>query len=243
MKTEVKIVDEYDRNRGLITAAVFGAVVLILLLFLSVSEPDPPLKDVPVVIELTPEMIIEPSNSGSGGGAPDASSDRPNPTPPDAGDRVLTSNTTKPVQHNSGQGGTKPVTNPNPPNPQPDPTFSFGSNGSNGQGGNGNGSLFGNGTGDPGPGGNGTGNGTPRKVIKNPCKPEFSEEEGTVVLTVVVDDGGRVISATNAASKSTLSSLSAINAARRAVLDCMRYEARPGAPNMREEITVRITAN
>ena len=36
MKTEMKIVDDKYRNRGLITAAVFGAVVLILLLFLSV---------------------------------------------------------------------------------------------------------------------------------------------------------------------------------------------------------------
>jgi hypothetical protein len=243
MKTEMKIVDDKDRNRGLITAAVFGAVMLILLLFLSVSQPDPPIKDIPVVIELTPEMIIEPSNSGSGGGAPDASSDRPDPTPPDAGDPVLTSNKPRPVQHNSGQGGTRPVTNPNPPNPQPDPAFSFGGGGSGGQGGNGDGPGFGQGSGDPGPGGNGTGNGAARKVIKQPCKPEFDSEEGVIVFTVTVDETGKVVSATNVASKSTLSSTTAINAARRAVLDCMKYEARSGAPNMRQEVTVRMTAN
>ncbi len=243
MKTEVKIVREDDRNRGLITGAVFGGVVLILLLFLSVSEPDPPIKDIPVYITLTPEMIIEPSNSGSGGGAPDSGSENPNPTPPDAGDPVVTTNTPKPVQHNSGQGGTKPVTNPNPPQQQADPTFTFGNNGTGGTGGSGNGPGFGQGTGDPGPDGEGGGDGTPRKVIKNPCKPEFTGEEGVIWLSVIVDETGRVIRADNIASKSTLSSLTAINAARKAVLDCMRYEPRAGAPNYKAEFSVKLISN
>jgi hypothetical protein len=34
MKTEIKIVQEQDRNRGIITAAVYGVVMMILLLFL-----------------------------------------------------------------------------------------------------------------------------------------------------------------------------------------------------------------
>lgn len=243
MKTEMKIVDDKDRNRGLITAAVFGAVVLILLLFLSVSQPDPPIKDVPVVIELTPEMIIEPSNSGSGGGAPDASSDRPDPTPPDAGDPVLTSNKPRPVQHNSGQGGTRPVTNPNPPNPQPDPDFSFGGGGPGGSGGDGSGPGFGQGTGDPGPGGTGTGTGTARKVIKSPCTPERTDDEGDIYLTVTIDESGRVIRAENIASKSTSSSASSINAARNAVLNCMKYESRPGAANMKSEVVIKVRSN
>jgi hypothetical protein len=246
MKPKVEIVDEKDRNRGLITAAVFGAVLLILLLFLSVSEPDPPLKDIPVVIELTPEMIIEPSSSGSGGGAAEASSDRPDPTPPDAGDKVLTSNTPKPVQHNSGQGSTKPVTNPNPPNPQPDPTFSFGGGGQNGGGGSGNGPGFGHGQGDPGPGGDGTNNtgGGNRSVVQRACRPDFYGDEGKVVLRIVVDYTGKVKSATNVSAQSTLTSTSAINAARRAVLDCMKYDTRPsGTPDYTTTVTIQISAH
>jgi hypothetical protein len=243
MKAKVEIVDEKDRNRGLITAVVFGVVMLILLLFLSVSEPDPPLKDIPVVIALTPEMIIEPSSSGSGGGASDASSDRPDPTPPDAGDKVLTSKTPKPVQHNSGQGGSTAVTNPNPPNPQPDPAFTFGGGGSGGTGGSGTGPGFGQGTGDPGPGGTGTGNTTPRKIVQNPCTPERTNDEGEVHLLITIDETGRVVRADNIPSKSTTSSVSAINAARDAVMRCMRYEARPGAANMKTEVVIRVRSN
>ena len=147
----------------------------------------------------------------------------------------------KPVQHNSGQDGSSAVTNIN--HPEPDPPFSFGGGGSGGQGGYGDGPGFGQCSGDPGPGGNGTGNGAARKVIKPPCKPEFDSEVGVIVLTVIVDETGRVVSATNVASKSTLSSTTAINAARRAVLDCMKYEARSGAPNTRQEVTVRMTTN
>jgi hypothetical protein len=243
MNQKHSIVDEQDRNRGLITAAVFGAVMLILLLFLSVSEPDPPLKDIPVVIALTPEMIIEPSSSGSDGGAAEASSDRPDPTPPDAGDRVLTSKTPKPVQHNSGQDGSTAVTNPSPPNPQPDPTFTFGGGGSGGSGGSGTGPGFGQGTGDPGPGGSGTGNSTPRKIVQNPCTPERTNDEGEIHLSITIDESGRVIRAENIPARSTTSSVSSINAARDAVLRCMRYEARPGAANMKSEVIIRVRSN
>lgn len=243
MKAKVEIVDEKDRNRGLITAVVFGAVMLILLLFLSVSEPDPPLRDIPVFIEFTPEMFIEPSSSGSDGGAPDSGSDRPDPTPPDAGDPVVTTNTPKPVRHNSGQGGSTVVTNPNPPQQQPDPTFTFGGGGSGGSGGGSTGPGFGQGTGDPGPGGTGTGNTAPRKIVQNPCTPERTTDEGEVYLSITIDETGRVVRADNIPSKSTTSSVSSINAARDAVMRCMRYEARPGAANMKTEVVIRVRSN
>lgn len=244
MKTEIKIVNEQDRNRGLISAAVFAVVMMILLLFLSVSEPDPPIRDIPVVIELSPEMIIQPSSSGSEGGAEKSGAIDPNPTPPDMGEPVLTSKIPKPVQHNSGQSGTKPVQNPNPPQQQPDPTFTFGTGGSGGSGGSGNGSMFGHGNGGQGgEGGNGPGTGAARKVIKDPCRADKSTEEGTIVLSVQIDDQGRVIRADNVSSRSTTSSPSAIEAARRSVLDCMRYEAKPGTGVARAEVTIRVYAN
>ena len=243
MSTEKKIVNEDDRNRGLITAGVYGVVMMILLLFLSVSQPDPPLRDIPVEIQLTPEMIIAPisSSSGSDGGAQKSGSVDPKPTPPDAGDPVVTSNRPKPVQHNSGQGGNKPVQNPNPPQQQPDPTFTFGGGGSGGSGGSGTGPGFGQGAGGTGgEGAGGTGSGGGRKVIKDPCTPERSTEEGTIFLSIQVDDQGRVIRADNIPSRSTTSSVSAIEAARRSVLNCMRFEARPGAEVFRTTIDIEV---
>jgi hypothetical protein len=245
MGAEIKIVDERDRNRGIIFAAIYAVVMLILLLFLSVSEPDPPLKDIPVVIELTPEMILAPNSpKGSEGGAEKSGSIDPKPTPPSMGDPVITSKTPKPVQHNAGQSGVKPVEYPNPPQQQPDPTFTFGGGGSGGSGGSSTGPVFGQGaggTGGDGSGGNGTG--VARKVIRDPCVPERSNEEGTIFLSIQIDDQGRVIRADNIASKSTTSSVSAIESARRAVLDCMRYDARPGAPIVRQEVKIVVRAN
>jgi len=243
MKTEMKIVRDDDRNRGLITAAVFTAVMFILLIFLSVSQPDPPIKDIPVVIELTPEMIIQPSSSSSAGGAPNSGSLDPNPTPPDAGDPVLSTTKPKPVRHNTGQGGAAPVANPNPPQQQSDPTFTFGGGGSGGTGGSGTGTDFGSGTGGDGPDGNGTGTGGSRKILKKPCEPQRTADEGKVVLLVQIDESGRVIRADNVSSKSTTSSVSAIDAARRSVLDCMRYEARAGAPIYKDEVTIIVRSN
>lgn len=245
MKTEIKIVNDQDRNRGLISAAVFGVVMMILLLFLSVSEPNPPLRDIPVVIELTPEMILTPSSaSGSDGGAEKSGSIDPKPTPPDQGDLVLTSKKPKNVKHNSGQGGTKPVQNPNPPQQQPDPTFTFGGGGSGGSGGSGSGPGFGQGAGGSGgEGSGGEGLGASRKIIKHACKPERSSDEGTIFLSIQIDDQGRVIRADNVASKSTTSSVSAIEAARRSVLDCMKYDARPGSGVVRTEIKIVVSSN
>lgn len=243
-KKEIKIVEEGDRNRGLITAAVFITVVLILLLFLSISEPNPPLKDIPVVIELSPEMIMEPSASGSDGGAKKSGSVDPKPTPPDQGDPVLTSKKPKPVQHNSGTSGNKPVKNPNPPQQQPDPTFTFPGGGSGGSGGNGNGSGFGEGTGGAGDGTGtgGTGTGGNRKKIKDACKPDNTSEDGTIYLTIYIDEYGKVVRADNIASKSTTSSVSVIDAARRAVM-CERYESIKGAAVQKKEVRIQIRSN
>ncbi len=244
-KKEIKIVEEGDRNRGLITAAVFSVVVLILLLFLSITEPDPPLKDIPVAIELSPEMIMEPSSSGSDGGAEKSSSVDPKPTPPDMGDPVLTSKKPKPVQHNSGTSGTKPVKNPNPPQQQPDPTFTFPGGGSGGSGGSGTGTGFGEGTGGAGDGtgtGQGTGPGGTRKKIADACKPDNTSEDGTIYLTIYIDETGRVVRADNIGSKSTTSSVSVIDAARRAVM-CERYEPLKGAAVQKKEVKIVIRSN
>lgn len=245
MNIESKIVNDSDRKSGLISAAVYGVVMMILLLFLSVSEPDPPLRDIPVAIELTPEMIIISSApKGSDGGAEKSGSTNPNPTPPDRGDLVLNSKTPKQIKHNAGQGGSTAVQNPNPQQLQPDPTFTFGGGGSGGSGGSGSGPGFGQGQGGSGGDGNGgSGTGTARKVLRAPCTPERSTEEGTIYLSIQIDDLGKVIRADNVASKSTTSSVSAIEAARKAVLDCMRYDARPGSATVKEEVKITVRSN
>ncbi|GAA0876511.1 hypothetical protein GCM10009118_29210 [Wandonia haliotis] len=239
---EVKVVEEKDRNTGIVAAVVFTAVLSILLLFLSVTEPDPPLQDIPVPIELDEEMIIEDFEANAGGGTP-ANTKDPKPTPPDQGDAVLSSEEPT-FTHNTGQEGKKPVENPKPSDPEPDPTFTFsGSGGSEGGGGSGN--LFGSGTdNNPGTGSGGAGSGT-RKVVTPPCPPSAGTEEGDIYLTVWIDETGKVIKAENIPTKTTTSSATVINAAIQGVKNCMRFEKREGAGVTKRELSgpIRIRRN
>lgn len=239
---EVKVVEEKDRKTGIIAAVVFAVVLAILLLFLSVTEPDPPLQDIPVPIELDQEMIIEDFEANQGGGSPSNVKD-PKPTPPDQGDAVLSGNEPT-FTHNTGQEGTKPVKDPKPSTPKPDETFTFPGSGGSG-GGSGTGDLFGSGSDNaPGSGAGGSGSGT-RKVVSPPCPPSAGTEEGDIYLIVWIDETGKVIKAENIPSKTTTSSASVINAAIKGVKDCMRFEKRDGASVMKKELSgpIRIRRN
>ena len=236
------IVKEKDRNTGIVAAVVFTVVLFILLLFLSVKEPDPPLQDMPVPIELDEEMIIEDFEAFAGGGTPSNTKD-PNPTPPDQGDPVVSTETST-FTHNTGQDGTKPVKDPKPSTPKPDPEFSFSGTGNGGEG-DGSGNLFGSGTdNNPGTGPGGPGSGT-RKVVSPPCPPSTGSEEGDIYLTVWIDETGKVIKAENIPTKTTTSSATVINAAIKGVKDCMRFEKRDGASVVKKELSgpIRIRRN
>jgi hypothetical protein len=232
---DYKVIEEKDRNKGLVAAAVFAVVGFVLLLFLSVTEPDPPLQDIPVPMELDQEMILEDFEAFSGGGSPSNVKD-PNPTPPEMGDPVVSSKQST-FTHSTGGNGKKPVADPKPSDPNPDPAFTFSGGGT---GGSGSGNLFGSGTDDKegnGTGGSGSGN---RKVISYPCPPSTGTEEGDIYLTVWIDESGKVIKAENIPSKTTTSSASVINAAIKGVIDCMRFEKSEGASVVKKELSKPI---
>ena len=238
---EVKIVQEKDRNTGLVSAVIFAILLFILLLFLSVTEPDPPLQDIPVPIELDQEMIIEDFEANQGGGTPSNVKD-PSPTPPDQGDPVISVKEST-FTHKTGQDGTKPVNDPKPAQ-QADESLTFPGSGGTG-GGTGTGDLFGPGSdNNPGNGPGGSGNGN-RKVLSPPCPPSTGSEEGDIYLTVWIDETGKVIKAENIPSKTTTSSSTVINAAIKGVKDCMRFEKRDGASVIKKELSgpIRIRRN
>lgn len=230
-----EIVEEKDRNRGIAFALFYAVIGMILLLFLSFTEPDPPYENPPVPIELDQEMIIEDFEVSSAGGGTPSSVKDPKPTPPAKGDPVITSKDPANFTHTTGTGGTKPVNDPKPNNPQPDPLFSFPGGGSGGGSGGGTGGVFGAGSDKEGSGG--SGGGGARKVMSPPCPPAVGNEEGDIYLTVWVDEEGRVIKAENISGKSTTSSVSVINAAIKGVTDCMRFDKRPGASVSKFELS------
>jgi hypothetical protein len=232
---DYKVIEEKDRNKGLVAAAVFAVVGFVLLLFLSVTEPDPPLQDIPVPMELDQEMILEDFEAFSGGGSPSNVKD-PNPTPPEMGDPVVSSKQST-FTHSTGSNGKKPVADPKPSDPNPDPAFTFSGGGT---GGSGSGNLFGSGTDDKegnGTGGSGAGN---RKELSKPCKPDAVDVSGTIYLTISIDENGRVFRAENIPDKSSTSSQTTINSAIKAVKDCQRFEPRPGSGTQKMVIQISV---
>lgn len=234
-----KRIEKSNRNKAGFAATLYLAVTFFLFFFVSFTQPDPPIRTIPVPMELSDEMIIEdiqiaPSvgidgEADQGGGTP---SDKAfeNPTPPDQGERVVSSEESD-FTHDVGQGGQQQVEDPRPPvKNTADETFTFGTGGTDGGSGTGEGELFGDGTDNTKGNGNGGSGSGSRKIIQSPCPPSVGTEEGDIWLTVWVDASGKVIKAENRTSKTTTSSVAVINAAKKGVVDCMRFSKNPGAP-------------
>lgn len=234
-----KLIEKENRKKAGFAATLYLVVTFFLFFFVSFTQPDPPIRTIPVPMELSDEMIIEDfkvapavgtdGEANQGGGTP---SDKAfeNPTPPDKGDRVISSDQSD-FTHDVGQGGQQNVENPKPPiKNTTDETFTFGTGGTGGGSGIGDGELFGDGEDNiKGNGNGGSGNGS-RKVVQAPCPPSVGTEEGDIWLTVWVDASGKVIKAENRTSKTTTSSTNVINAAKKGVVNCMRFSKNPGAP-------------
>ena len=239
--------------RKAITASlVYAAIILFLFLFVSFTQPDPPITTIPVPVEMSDEMVIENvkienigtnGEANAGGGTPTTESSN-HPTPPDQGEMVVHSEESD-FTHSTGQGGQTEVEHPAAPVRNPDAVFSFGTGGHGGGAGTGEGELFGNGSDKtPGNGNGGNGSGS-RTVISSPCPPSVGAEEGDIYLTVWVDESGKVIKAENISSKTTTSSTAVINAAISGVVNCMRFNKVSGAPVTKLQLKgpIRIRRN
>lgn len=220
---------EEDHRRALYVSLVFIMLMILFFLLVSLEEPDPPLKEPIVEIELPDVEILETGSADEGG----SNSDEGNP-------ETEVNNVQETVQHHevqeeshvtvsSGNGENTNQSQDNNQN-QPDNTFSFPGNG--GGNGNGNGTGFGDGDG-VGNGGNGTGPGSGtynpnRKVLKDPDFDGHANEEGKIALDIWVDADGNVVKTRLKASKSTSGSAYLISLAEKAA-KTMKYDRKPDA--------------
>lgn len=219
------VAEKKYRRKAIVGAILFTLFIVVLFFLVGFTEPDP----LPIDIEEVQEIELDGSNiefdAPSAGGGDPAISENTVPKP----DQALETPTEEEseVNVNTGTGHQdKPASKP-----AIDEGLSFpgmsGSGGTGGGSGGGNGSGIGSGNGDFGSG-NGGGSGT-RSIVNNPCIKSGATVPGKIYLIVYVDATGKVVQAKNDPNRSTTGNKTTISVAQQAVLDCLRFDPRPGA--------------
>jgi hypothetical protein len=197
--------------------------MILFFLLVSLEQPNPPLKDKIIEIEL-PDIEVE-MGSQAAGGSTNSNEEAPSTTSQNVEDspRNVTTQREESVPVPKGNG----TSNSN--DPKPDNTFTFGGGGGTG---NGSGTTFGNGDGVGGTGdGNveGPGKYNPNRKLKTePYQESKPEEEGDIALDIWVDANGAVVNTKYKESKSSSASSYLIDLARKAA-KTMKYDKKPGA--------------
>lgn len=248
----VKAEEIKDRKvAGIIALAAF-ILLLAVLHFLGYRIPTPPLpeqllyKDMEMELIPLDPVILEQGGGGGGSGTP-AKVEQTDRTPPQM-EQVLTekSSNTHVKSGNSNMTNTNTPNN-NPPSGQHTSDNPFGTGGSGGGTGSGNGHGIGNDDGDgTGPGtGPGSGGNVRRFLVEEPNTNSIkSDENCKITLSVLVDPNGNIIGKpTFVKSSSTTNDMVLINQVINVVKNQARFNKVATSKNMKEAITIRITAN
>jgi hypothetical protein len=212
-----------DHRKALYASMVFIMLMILFFLLVSLEQPNPPLKDKIIEIEL-PDIEVE-MGSQAAGGSTNNNEEAPSTTSQNVEDspRNVTTQREESVSVPKGNG----TSNNN--EPKPDNTFTFGGGGGTG---NGSGTTFGNGDGVGGTGdGNveGPGKYNPNRKLKTePYQESKPEEEGDIALDIWVDANGAVVNTKYKESKSSSASSYLIDLARKTA-KTMKYDEKPGA--------------
>lgn len=242
-----------DRKVAGIIALSAAILLLAILHFLGYRIPTPPLpeqllyKD--MEMELIPVELLDLPKGGGGGGSGKPANAEKTETTPEQMEQMLTEKTSS-THVKSGNSSFSNTTKPNnnPPSAQntSDDPFS-GKGGSGGGDGKGNGSGIGDDTGDGnGPGtGPGSGGNVRRYLVEEPNTNNIkSDENCKIILSVLVDPNGNIIGKpTFVKSSSTTNDMVLINQVINTVKNQARFNKVATTKNMKEAITIRITAN
>ncbi len=217
------VLKDEDHRKALYASMVFVMLMILFFLLVSLEQPNPPLKDKIIEIEL-PDIEVE-MGSQAAGGSTNNNEEAPSTTSQNVEDspRNVITQREESVPVPKGNG----TSNNN--EPKPDNTFTFGGGGGTG---NGNGTTFGDGNGVGGTGEGvveGSGKHNPdRKVTTRPSYNSNAQEEGDIALDIWVDANGAVVSTKYKESKSTSARNYLIDLARKAA-KTTKYDKKPGA--------------
>ena len=232
MLKSLQALKEEDHRKALYASLIFIMLLILFFLLVSLEEPDPPIVDPPVEIEMA-DIEFDFGSQPEGGSQSKAEEVEPvenvvenveTPT------EEVDTQTESPVVVQSSNGNNQ-SNNTQEEQPEVDNSLTFGGGSGNGDG-NGTGDNFGDGDGVGGTGqGNTPGDGTynpNRKVLKNPSIDPNVQEEGKIALDIWVDAKGNVVKTRIKESKSTSGSAYLIALAQKAA-KTMKYDSKPGA--------------
>lgn len=244
--------EQKDRKVAGIIAICSLVVLVSILHFLGYTIPTPPLPEQLLYKDMEMELIaLDPieydEGTGGGGSGTPMKTEKTETTPPQM-EQVLTQKaSTSSVK--SGNSNTTNTTKPNnnPPSGQNTSDNPFGTGGSGGGNGRGNGTGLGddNGSG-TGPGtGDGSGGAVRRYLVEQPNTSNIrSDENCTIVLSVLVDEDGNIVGQPIfAKGASTTNNTVLINQVISIVKKEARFNKAPGAKNLKQAITIRLVAN
>lgn len=236
---------------GLISVSTL-LIILVILHFLGYSIPTPPLPEQLLYKDMKMELIpLDPvvydEGTGGGGSGTPMKTEKAETTPPQMEQMVTQKSSTTHVKSgNSNTTNTNQVNN-NPPSGQNTSDNPFGTGGSGGGDGHGNGNGFGDDNGNgSGPGnGNGSGGAVRRYLVEQPNTSNIkSDENCTIVLSVLVDADGNIVGQPIfAKGASTTNNTVLINQVIAIVKREARFNKAPGAKNLKQAITIRLIAN
>ena len=218
---------EEDHRRALYASLVFIMLMILFFLLVSLEEPDPPLEEKIIEIEM-PEIQYEGSSAKGGSSSESNEMAEQSEETVEEETHHVEQQEEETVKVNSGKGDTK---TDQEEEQQVDNSLSFGKGKGDGKG-TGEGDEFGKGDGVGGKGdGDKPGDGKynpDRKVLKKPTFDAYAQQQGTIALDIWVDEKGNVYKTRLKASESTSGSAYLISLAEKAA-KTMKYDAKPGA--------------
>lgn len=238
------VVNEKDKQFGIVAAVLSLLIIAIYLLLASFQFADPAPKDIPLTAEMPiDELVMEELKieaGGAGGGTP--SDDEVAPPTPQVTNVVTQTDSKVTVpkgksnktntKNPSDNTSTTTVQGPNP----------FGGGAGGGSGG-GTGGAFGSDSGKEGSGGTGTGSGAGRSRYNEISTDNiYTGIEIVVRLQLTIDADGKVVSAVNM-SGTTTTDQKIINQVIAAAKSQLKYNKEPGAGLQKVFYTVKILPN
>jgi len=208
------------RRKGILATFLFLLLLLLVFFLVSLKEPDPPIEEIIVEVELD-----IPSGGSSGGGNPTKSTSK---TVKSA--QNLATQKEESVEVSVGNGNDNASNQNNERSVDNSMMMGEGDGSNGGDGGDG----YGDGNGDGDGIGDGAGSNGVRIMYGRPADClDQTQEEGSVYLILWVNANGKIIRAENNAAKSTTGSQKLISMAKKAVMGCVTFEKRSGKPDQK----------
>lgn len=244
-------IETKDRRVSLAMTAGILVFLVIVLHFLGVKIPTPPLpkqlavKDQEIeLIPLEELKLTVPGDFGGGGSGTEASGEV-SPNPPDQMEEFITDNSANIFTSSGGSNHTNSNNPTKNPSQVVDDNPGFGTGGTGGGPGKGSGHGFGNGEGDgkgPGPAGTGNGGGSPKRTLINKPNTNNIESDENVVITFsfMISPSGEVVTRPVAVRESTTTDNGTlISQVANLVYSQAKYNSVPGKNN--QTVTLKIT--